>query len=98
MMKTAMRPISERKIKRGIRDICLGLKSLHSRNVAHLDIKPDNIMISNSNCYKIENLGFAKILAKLGVKSDNKYSAPELFEGNFAHNTTKSDILKHCIS
>lgn len=27
--------------------ICLGIKNLHEHNVAHRDLKPDNILVTN---------------------------------------------------
>lgn len=36
----------ENEIKKIMRDVCLGLEELHQRGIIHLDIKPENILLS----------------------------------------------------
>lgn len=36
------------------------MKLIHKHNTAHLDIKPENILISNNNIYKIADLGLSR--------------------------------------
>jgi serine/threonine-protein kinase len=43
-------------------DIARGLEHAHSRNVVHRDIKPDNILITQSGVAKLADLGLAKRL------------------------------------
>jgi serine/threonine-protein kinase len=43
-----------------ILDIARGLEHAHSRNVVHRDIKPDNILITQSGLAKLGDLGLAK--------------------------------------
>jgi eukaryotic-like serine/threonine-protein kinase len=43
-------------------DIARGLEHAHSRNVVHRDIKPDNILITQSGIAKLGDLGLAKRL------------------------------------
>jgi serine/threonine-protein kinase len=43
-------------------DIARGLEHVHSRNVVHRDVKPDNILISRSGVAKLSDLGLAKRL------------------------------------
>ena len=51
---------SYNKILKLIKSIMLGLKYLHYNKIAHLDIKPENIMINTSlNEYKIIDFGFS---------------------------------------
>lgn len=79
--KKAKRPISERKIRRIMRDVCLGLKDLHKRNIIHLDIKPENVLVSNSKKFKVGDLGLARLATKLAgdvPEGDSRYLAPEL--------------------
>ena len=38
--------IEEMDIKRIMRDVCLGLNELHGKGIVHLDIKPENILLS----------------------------------------------------
>jgi protein kinase A len=42
--------------------IVLALEYLQQQNVAHRDLKPDNIMISNNKYIKIIDFGEAKIV------------------------------------
>lgn len=37
-----------------------GLKSIHKKNIVHLDIKPENIMLSIDNKYKLGDLGLSR--------------------------------------
>ena len=87
--RKARRPISEGKIRKIMRDICLGLKDLHSKKIVHLDIKPgsfifnplENVLVSNSKKYKIADLGLARLVTKLDgdvPEGDSRYLAPEL--------------------
>ena len=39
------------------RDTILGLTFLHNKNIAHRNIKPSNIIMMNSNSYKISDYG-----------------------------------------
>ena len=36
----------EKLVLKAAREICLGLKCIHDKNVVHLDLKPDNILVS----------------------------------------------------
>lgn len=43
-----------------IRQITLGIYYLHNKNICHLDIKPENIMVDRKNiCFKIIDFGFS---------------------------------------
>jgi mitogen-activated protein kinase kinase kinase 1 len=44
-----------------LKDILIGLRYLHERKIAHLDIKPDNILVSEKGEYKLADLGLARI-------------------------------------
>jgi len=43
-------------------DIARGLEHVHSRNIVHRDIKPDNILMTRSGIAKLADLGLAKRL------------------------------------
>ena len=62
------------------RDVCLGLKSLHEKDIVHLDIKPENILKGASGRYKIGDLGLARLQTMLSEVSegDSRYLAKEI--------------------
>ena len=48
----------DEKIARAIiHDICKALVKIHQEKIVHLDIKPDNILLSYSKKYKLSDLG-----------------------------------------
>ena len=53
--------LQETDIKRALRHACLGLQGLHSQNMVHLDIKPENIMQGVNGDFKLGDLGMARI-------------------------------------
>ncbi|KAF7974087.1 hypothetical protein HWV62_13391 [Athelia sp. TMB] len=84
-------------------EIALGLQYLHSRNppVIHGDIKPDNILISDTGVAQLNDFGTSRILDVQGFTTkamrNMRYTAPELLpitetEEDFRP-TTQSDIF-----
>ena len=69
-----------------IRDVAMGLQVLHEHDIVHLDIKPDNIFITEDGKLKIGDFGMAgKVVAstrssnRIGdLEGDAKYIAKEL--------------------
>jgi hypothetical protein len=63
-------------------EISKALQYLHSRNLVHRDLKPDNIFVSSSNQIKLGDFGFCRQLPKkiktLGSVGTLPYMAPEL--------------------
>ena len=45
-----------------IKDICFGLKEIHSQKIIHRDIKPENILIGVDNKIKITDFNISKIM------------------------------------
>ena len=91
---------SDSQIRQILRDVLTGLKSLHSRNIVHLDIKPENILYAQSQKYKIADLGLSRIaIRRLGeeiIEGDSRYLAPELLNDaniGFMPDLTKADIF-----
>ncbi|KAM3585598.1 uncharacterized protein V6R79_022192 [Siganus canaliculatus] len=67
--------------------ILQGVEYLHNRRILHLDLKPDNIMVTNLNTIKIVDLGSAQSFNPLSLKRQDtgagtlEYLAPELVKG-----------------
>jgi len=67
--------------------ILKGLTSAHSRNMVHRDVKPSNIIITNSNMAKIVDFGLARIVATASATQSVSstgtlpYMAPEQILG-----------------
>ncbi|GMF10168.1 unnamed protein product [Phytophthora lilii] len=69
-----------------LKDIASGLKVLHEHDIVHLDIKPDNIFITEDGCLKIGDFGMAgKVVTSTSssggvgeLEGDAKYMAKEL--------------------
>ncbi|XP_008944870.1 PREDICTED: striated muscle-specific serine/threonine-protein kinase-like, partial [Merops nubicus] len=65
-----------------------GLEYLHGRRIVHLDIKPDNIVISGMNALKIIDFGSAQtynplVLRQLGRRVGTlEYMSPEVVKGD----------------
>ena len=83
-----------------LRDVVLGLKSLHSKHIVHLDIKPENILYSRSNRYKIADLGLSRLAIRSKgedlIEGDCRYLAPELLNDvteDYTPDLTKADIF-----
>uniref|UniRef100_UPI0037E7BA37 striated muscle preferentially expressed protein kinase n=1 Tax=Semicossyphus pulcher TaxID=241346 RepID=UPI0037E7BA37 len=67
--------------------ILQGVEYLHNRRVLHLDLKPDNIMVTNLNAIKIVDFGSAQSFNPLSLKHREagagtlEYMAPEMIKG-----------------
>jgi membrane-associated tyrosine- and threonine-specific cdc2-inhibitory kinase len=68
-------------------DMLLALKALHDKNLIHLDIKLDNILITDENHCKLADFGLVFDTVNTnhsrGTEGDSRYLAPELMEGKF---------------
>ena len=76
--------------------ICRGLAYMHERGVVHRDIKPQNILVTNTECVKIVDFGIARgptaseMTAPGWVLGTAHYLAPEVAAGEAA--TVRSDL------
>lgn len=75
-------------------DLLLVVKHMHGHDLAHLDIKPENIFISKDGYYKLGDFGlvldFNQDNSSEPRDGDPRYLAPELMDGNF---TKAADIF-----
>ena len=74
--------------------ILKGLKALHEANVAYMDLKPDNVMLTQvNNDVKIIDLGFCFADAySHTVGCSYEYAAPELKDGALERVDARTDI------
>ena len=62
-------PFGEGEIKKVLRHVASALALAHARNVAHLDVKPDNILVKNG-LYKLADWGRAAPVDGIGFLGD----------------------------
>lgn len=74
--------LPESEIKNIARQLVSGLFYLHSNNIIHRDIKPQNVLISANGIIKICDFGFARAIESkamiTSIKGTPLYMAPEL--------------------
>ncbi|XP_005176772.1 membrane-associated tyrosine- and threonine-specific cdc2-inhibitory kinase [Musca domestica] len=82
------RNIPEEKIWSILLDLLLALKSLHDRNLLHLDIKLDNVLIGDDDSCKLADFGLVidvdRANKNQATEGDSRYVAPEIMQGNFS--------------
>lgn len=69
-------------------DLLMAVKHLHDRNLIHMDIKPDNIFITDNDVCKLGDFGLVLDMNKSldlseAQEGDPKYLSPELLDGKF---------------
>jgi len=67
-----------------------GLKILHEKNLSHNDIKPSNIVVSNSAKVKICDMGSTEKVSKIRYRGTNGYLSPQALLGK---ERTKEDDM-----
>lgn len=63
------------------------IEYIHKQNIIHLDLKPENIFITDDNLLKIGDFGLSTIEGNspsLHSEGDKYYMAPEVLEGNYS--------------
>jgi serine/threonine protein kinase len=63
-----------------IRQVATGLNRMHTLKLVHMDIKPENILITEDGVLKLGDLGMARPVDtnEDGLEGDARYIAPEL--------------------
>lgn len=94
--QTLRRKFSSKSIKRYFTEIIDTIYKMHSNNIVHLDIKPENILISNDHHIKFIDFGFAKhVKDKKSLycsKGTPFYAAPEIDDFESGYDPYKADI------
>jgi len=67
-----------------------GIQSVHKQGLAHRDLKPDNLLLSNEFVLKITDFGFSTMLQDPSgnrnlrtVLGTDGYMAPEVYIGSY---------------
>ncbi|XP_017048614.1 membrane-associated tyrosine- and threonine-specific cdc2-inhibitory kinase [Drosophila ficusphila] len=81
--------IPEERIWHILLDLLRGLKSLHDRNLIHLDIKLDNVLIGEDDeTCKLADFGLVidvdRANSHHATEGDSRYMAPEILQGHFS--------------
>ncbi|KAL2914474.1 mitosis inhibitor protein kinase swe1 [Polyrhizophydium stewartii] len=87
-------PIEETQIWRVLVDVAQGLHHIHSRSIAHLDVKPENIFITRAGALKLGDFGmasFSPVPRGADREGDRSYLAPEVLSD--AEVTCAADIF-----
>ena len=94
---------TENEIVNILKQVVKGLLYLQKKNIAHRDIKPQNILVFPNNIYKIADLGEAKTIINIcdqsTLRGSQLYMSPALYQGykyskpNIMHNPFKSDMF-----
>lgn len=83
-------------IKRYTRDVCRGAVYLHSKDIAHRDIKGENVLVSVSGVCKLADFGVAAHLDQISgsVRGTPYYLSPEMIRGEASTERTvkSSDV------
>lgn len=91
--------LSEQEIAQILAQVGDGLAYLHSKDIVHQDIKPDNILIDNDNNYLLTDFGISSRMRSTLRKATTMsgaltvaYAPPERFDQN-PQNTTAGDVF-----
>lgn len=91
--------LSEGEIAQILAQVGDGLAYLHSKDIVHQDIKPDNILIDNDNNYLLTDFGISSRMRSTLRKATTMsgaltvaYAPPERFDQN-PQNTTAGDVF-----
>ena len=98
LQKSTNEPFSEVYVWNCVLQIAAGLQYAHSRDVVHLDLKPQNVFVKANGTLKLGDFGICKVFLQSDSNKTQKnagagtliYMSPEQVKGDFL--STKSDI------
>lgn len=81
-------PLLEQDVRELLLQACNGLAEAHRHGIAHLDIKPDNLMLASDGVLKITDFGIARVVADTLARTTGEptsgtlpYMSPEQVRG-----------------
>jgi serine/threonine protein kinase len=76
--------ITEKQGQLWIAELVLAIEYLHSRDLAHRDVKPENTLLDIKGHLRLADFGFAKVVRTYlwTVCGTRQYMAPEMIQGN----------------
>ncbi len=91
--------ISSRKVHKIIQDVAVAVKAIHAHGILHLDIKPENIMVTQDERCKLIDLGAAWFHPVVSESSEKivggtlEYMSPEQMTGTVSVISERTDVF-----
>ncbi|QDT34547.1 serine/threonine-protein kinase [Thalassoglobus polymorphus] len=92
-------PLSSRQIHKMILDVAVAVKTIHAHGILHLDIKPENIMVTKDDRCKLIDLGAAWFQPRSSANSEKiiggtlAYMAPEQVTRTVSAISERTDVF-----
>ena len=83
--KTKNKKISESEVLKFMRQMLLGINTIHKNNIIHGDLNPSNILINSKGDIKLPGFELTRDLSEFSVNSTmgtTFYSSPEILKGD----------------
>lgn len=89
LLKQQMTPLPLVEVERALAQICAALGYAHARSIAHLDLKPENLLLHEDGRLVLADFGLAHLLKQGRLEAGTSaswgtpyYMAPEQIQGN----------------